>query len=126
VAFVRSAGPRCLVTTSATAATVREAQATFGGDRVATAIESVLAAVAIGAVDMLGVRRLLIAGGETSGAVTSALGVESLIIGPQVSPGLPWAVCEAQTGSTPALALLLKSGNFGAANLFTTAWEACA
>ena len=54
-------------------------------------------------------RRLVVAGGETSGAVVQALGINALRIGPQIDPGVPWT---ASLGE-PRLALALKSGNFG-------------
>jgi uncharacterized protein YgbK (DUF1537 family) len=63
------------------------------------------------------VRRLVVAGGETSGAVVSALGVEALAIGPPIDPGVPWTVA---TGRE-RLALALKSGNFGTVDFFTKA-----
>lgn len=65
-----------------------------------------------------GVRRLVVAGGETSGAVVSALGVEGLHIGDEIDPGVPWTF---SIGS-PTLALALKSGNFGAPDFFTKAF----
>jgi uncharacterized protein YgbK (DUF1537 family) len=64
------------------------------------------------------VRRFVVAGGETSGAVVSALGVTSLRIGPEIDPGVPWT---ASIGDKPLL-LALKSGNFGAPDFFTKAF----
>jgi len=61
-----------------------------------------------------GVARLVVAGGETSGAVVQALGVEALAIGPEIDPGVPWTT---SIGPRP-LALALKSGNFGAEDFF--------
>jgi uncharacterized protein YgbK (DUF1537 family) len=66
-----------------------------------------------------GVRRLVIAGGETSGAVVSALGVEGLHIGREIDPGVPWTFSIGE----PRLALALKSGNFGTKDFFTKAFE---
>ena len=66
-----------------------------------------------------GVRRLVIAGGETSGAVVSALGVEGLHIGQEIDPGVPWTFSIGE----PTLALALKSGNFGTSDFFTKAFE---
>ncbi len=57
------------------------------------------------------------AGGETSGAVVSALGVTALRIGPEIDPGVPWT----ETLGTRRLALALKSGNFGGDDFFTKA-----
>ena len=64
-------------------------------------------------------RRLIVAGGETSGAVVAAFGVGALAIGPEIDPGVPWT----RTMSGPPLALALKSGNFGAPDFFLKAWE---
>lgn len=64
-----------------------------------------------------GVRRLVVAGGETSGAVVSALGLGALAVGPEIDPGVPVLVSE---GPDP-LALALKSGNFGAPDFFAKA-----
>ncbi len=66
-----------------------------------------------------GVRRLVVAGGETSGAVVSALGVEGLHIGSEIDPGVPWTFSIGE----PRLALALKSGNFGTEDFFTKAFE---
>ncbi|GAA5168827.1 3-oxo-tetronate kinase [Ornithinimicrobium tianjinense] len=63
-----------------------------------------------------GVRRFVVAGGETSGAVTGALGVTGFEIGPQIAPGVPWVRA---LGSGVELAL--KSGNFGDPDFFATA-----
>jgi uncharacterized protein YgbK (DUF1537 family) len=65
------------------------------------------------------VRKLVVAGGETSGAVVQALGVKALRIGPQIDPGVPWTMGL----GNPPLALALKSGNFGAPDFFTKALE---
>ncbi|MDH4093875.1 MAG: four-carbon acid sugar kinase family protein [Betaproteobacteria bacterium] len=67
-----------------------------------------------------GVRRFVVAGGETSGAVAEALGVRALAIGPEIAPGVPWT---AALGGEPML-LALKSGNFGGPDFFTRAFEA--
>ena len=64
-----------------------------------------------------GVRKLVVAGGETSGAVVGALGVNALDVGPQIAPGVPWTFA---CGATP-LALALKSGNFGQDDFFARA-----
>jgi uncharacterized protein YgbK (DUF1537 family) len=66
------------------------------------------------------VRRLVVAGGETSGAVVSRLRVRSLLIGAEIDPGVPWTYAE--RGGAPALKLALKSGNFGAPDFFMRAF----
>ena len=58
------------------------------------------------------------AGGETSGAVTQALGVDHLEIGQEIAPGVPWTFCET---AGHRIALTLKSGNFGAETFFADA-----
>ena len=83
-------------------------------------VEHALAAMACGLVEH-GVRRLVVAGGETSGAVVQALGVRQLAIGPQIDPGVPWTW--ARTASGVPLHLALKSGNFGTTDFFTKAFD---
>ena len=92
-------------------------QAKYGVEKSSLAIEQTMAALARGLVDA-GVRRLVVAGGETSGAVVKALDVTALRIGPEIDPGVPWT---ASVGNRPLL-LALKSGNFGAPDFFTKAF----
>ncbi|PJJ72869.1 uncharacterized protein YgbK (DUF1537 family) [Diaminobutyricimonas aerilata] len=99
---------------------VRRAQTELGVERAAGLVEDALARIAVHAVDRSGVRRLIVAGGETSGAVAAALGATTLRIGRLAAPGVPWAVADREG---VLVALLLKSGNFGGRDLFTTAWE---
>ena len=66
-----------------------------------------------------GVRKFVVAGGETAGAVVEALGVRALGIGPEIDPGVPWTVAQ---GGEPYL-LALKSGNFGSPEFFAKALE---
>jgi uncharacterized protein YgbK (DUF1537 family) len=83
-----AAGP-VLVYATAEPAEVKAVQAELGVDRAGFLVETRLATVAQGLVDA-GVRRLVVAGGETSGAVVQALGVQSLRIGAPIDPGVPW------------------------------------
>jgi len=69
-----------------------------------------------------GVRRLVVAGGETSGAVVLALGVAQLRIGAAICPGVPWTQA-ALPGSGEPLLLALKSGNFGGPDFFVQALQ---
>ncbi|MFG2427469.1 3-oxo-tetronate kinase [Streptomyces sp. NPDC048590] len=85
-------------------------------------VERALSACAADLVEA-GARRLLVAGGETSGAVVTALGVRTLSIGAPISPGVTWARARGR-GRTVDLAL--KSGNFGGTAIFTEAWSALA
>ena len=89
----------------------------FGTERSAAAIERFFGELATGAV-AAGVTRLVSAGGETSGAVVSALGLEALGIGPMIDPGVPALRAE---GAGGAYAVALKSGNFGAEDFFDKA-----
>ncbi len=98
---------------------VAAVQTELGAHAVARSVESVLAAIAQRLVSECGVRRLIVAGGETSGAVVSLLGVRALRIGPRIAAGVPWT--ESLDG--PSLMLALKSGNFGQADFFQRAIE---
>jgi uncharacterized protein YgbK (DUF1537 family) len=82
-------------------------------------LQQALAAIACGLLDQ-GVGQLVVAGGETSGAVVQALGIEQLAVGPQIDPGVPWMVARSQARQTP-LAIALKSGNFGSIDFFAKA-----
>ena len=92
---------------------VAAVQARLGQAHAASLIENAFATIAAALVER-GVRRLVVAGGETSGAVVQALGITALRIGPQIDPGVPWT---ASIG-TPSIALALKSGNFGTEDFF--------
>jgi uncharacterized protein YgbK (DUF1537 family) len=107
-----------LVYATAPPAAVQAVQARLGAERAGALVEQALARVAQGLVG-LGVRQLVLAGGETSGACIAALGIAQLRIGPQIDPGVPW--CHAQAGPV-ALHLALKSGNFGGPDFFTRAF----
>ncbi|MDR3222091.1 MAG: hypothetical protein LBU46_08840, partial [Candidatus Accumulibacter sp.] len=81
-----------------------------------------LAAIAKGIV-ALGVGQLIVAGGETAGAVVKALGVTGLRIGPEIDPGVPWTTALTENTGEQPIALALKSGNFGAPDFFLKAWN---
>jgi len=116
-AFVlANTGRSPLVYSSAHTAAVAAAQQCFGREAVAQAIERFFADTAVKLVAG-GVRRLVVAGGETSGAVVAALGLTHVSIGPEIDPGVPMLV----SGGKPALALTLKSGNFGGRDFFERA-----
>jgi uncharacterized protein YgbK (DUF1537 family) len=73
----------------------------------------------------MGVRQLVVAGGETSGACVQALGIAQMQIGPQIDPGVPW--CHARASAADAgLHIALKSGNFGTDDFFTKAFTVLA
>ena len=116
VRFARDAGDSMpLIYSSADPETVRAAQAKYGREAVAARLEALMAAIARGLV-AAGVTRLVVAGGETSGAVVEGLGVEALEIGPEIDPGVP-----AMKAFARPLALVLKSGNFGREDFFARA-----
>ena len=81
--------------------------------------ERALAKIATEIVDR-GVNRLVLAGGETSGAVVRALGITQLEIGPEIDPGVPWTFARARGQD---IAVAMKSGNFGSEQFFTEAWD---
>jgi uncharacterized protein YgbK (DUF1537 family) len=97
---------------------VKALQTKYGIEKSSHAIEGTMAALAQGLVGA-GVNRLVVAGGETSGAVVGALDVTALRIGREIDPGVPWT---ASVGGKPLL-LALKSGNFGAPDFFTKAFH---
>ena len=112
-------GP-ALVYSSSDPEAVRAVQARLGVEAAGALVERTLAGIARGLVER-GVRRLVVAGGETSGAVVQALGVEKLRIGPQIDPGVPWCAAHSPAaGGTIHVAL--KSGNFGTPDFFTKAF----
>jgi uncharacterized protein YgbK (DUF1537 family) len=93
-------------------------QALLGRDAAGALVERAMAGIAEGLV-ATGVRRLIVAGGETSGAIVTRLGVQRLRIGAEIDPGVPWTLAE---GRGPAMRLALKSGNFGARDFFMKAF----
>ncbi|MEU0372950.1 3-oxo-tetronate kinase [Streptomyces sp. NPDC006283] len=109
-----------LVYSTETPDTVRTVQGRLGAAEAGELVERTLARVAQGLVER-GVRRLVVAGGETSGAVVQALGLTGLRIGPQIDPGVPWCAAALPDGET--LHVTLKSGNFGGPDFFTAALD---
>jgi uncharacterized protein YgbK (DUF1537 family) len=109
-------GEAPLVYSSAPSEKVRALQAAHGREAIAAALDALFAETAARLV-YDGVRRLVVAGGETSGAIVSALSLDALAIGPEIDPGVP---ALAAADGRP-LALALKSGNFGAPDFFAKA-----
>jgi uncharacterized protein YgbK (DUF1537 family) len=93
---------------------LRRSQEILGIDRASEINETAMGLIARG-LTTRGVRRLVVAGGETSGAVVSALHVAGGLIGEEAAPGVPWIY----TTDQEPVALLLKSGNFGDPGLLT-------
>ncbi|MEO0484551.1 MAG: 3-oxo-tetronate kinase [Pseudomonadota bacterium] len=116
-AWARDQAAPALLYSSADPAVVAAAQRAHGTERVATAIETCHAATARALVGQ-GVTRLIVAGGETSGAVVEALAPSGFAIGPRIAAGVP-ALRSLDTG----LALALKSGNFGGPDFFAEALD---
>jgi uncharacterized protein YgbK (DUF1537 family) len=110
-------GPVLVYSTAAPEA-VKAVQQRLGANDAGTLVERALAEIARGLV-AAGVRQLIVAGGETSGAVVQALDVRTLRIGRQIDPGVPWTLTD---GPAPVL-LALKSGNFGGVDFFTRAFR---
>jgi 3-dehydrotetronate 4-kinase len=110
------AGGAVLVYTSAAPEEVARVQERLGASKAGAAAEALLAEVARRAVDA-GARRVVVAGGETSGAVMQALGIRALAVGAEIAPGVPWMT----SVDEPHLALALKSGNFGGPDFFLEA-----
>lgn len=116
--LAQPADPAPLVHATAAPDVVQRLQAAHGAERVSEAVESLFGWLA-SELRGSGVRRFVVAGGETSGAVTTALGVEGFHVGPQIAPGVPWVRSLDDT-----IELALKSGNFGDADFFTRAQQA--
>ena len=108
-----------LVYATADAQQLQTVQAELGAMQAGALVETCVAQIARGLVEH-GVRRLVVAGGETSGAVVQALGVTQLRIGAAICPGVPWTQADTSSAGT-RLHLALKSGNFGGPDFFTEA-----
>lgn len=116
LAFARGADQTVLIYATSTPDEVKAVQEKLGAERAGAMVEEALGLIAKGLLDA-GVRRFVVAGGETSGSVVQALGVQLLKIGAQIDPGVPATVSD---GEQP-LALALKSGNFGTRDFFAKA-----
>ena len=116
VAFARENEHTVLIYATSTPDEVKAVQQQLGVERAGTLVENALGEIAQ-ALRESGVRRFVVAGGETSGAVVKALGVQLLHIGAQIDPGVPATVSDTQE----PLALALKSGNFGGRDFFAKA-----
>jgi uncharacterized protein YgbK (DUF1537 family) len=119
-----AAGAPILVYATAEPEQVANAQATLGRERAGALVEQALAEVAVALVAG-GVRRLVVAGGETSGACVQRLGLRTLRIGPQIDPGVPWCHAPEAAGGA-GLHVALKSGNFGGIDFFSRAFDVLA
>ena len=139
-----------LVYSTADSAAIQAVQNQLGVQEAGELVERTLAAIAEGLV-ALGVRQLIVAGGETSGACVQALGITQMQIGPQIAPGVPWCFSKPPRSALPVLPvppgdrarlgvarrladdedgdgdgglhIALKSGNFGSEDFFTDAFK---
>jgi uncharacterized protein YgbK (DUF1537 family) len=107
-----------LIASSSPPEVVDAFQARHGREAGGRAIEQAMARIAAGLVDH-GVRRLVVAGGETSGAVVDRLRIPAFIVGPEIAARVPVL----RTVGTKDMLLALKSGNFGGADFFADALE---
>lgn len=107
-----------LVYASADPEEVARTQQKYGVEKAGSLVENVMGETAVALVNS-GLRKFIVAGGETSGAVVEALDIKGLRIGPEIDPGVPWT--ESIGGNSIALAL--KSGNFGADDFFVKALD---
>ncbi|HEY0235464.1 MAG TPA: 3-oxo-tetronate kinase, partial [Afipia sp.] len=117
-AAARIAKGPVLISSSAAPAEVSRLQALHGREAAGHAIEQSLAAIAEGLVER-GVRRLVVAGGETSGAVVDRLRIPAFQLGPEIAPGVP--VLRTIGGDRGDMLIALKSGNFGGIDFFADA-----
>ena len=109
-----------LVYASGTPENVQAVQSKLGVATAGAVVEAAFAKIAQQAAALPQTNRLIVAGGETSGAVVSALGVAALQIGLEIDPGVPWTL-PLDTEGNALLPMALKSGNFGAIDFFNKA-----
>ena len=122
VDYARNHDEAVLIYATSSPNEVKIVQKELGAETAGRLVEDALASIARMLRDA-GVRKFVVAGGETSGAVVQALGIRSLRIGPQIDPGVPATQSVATNGDVP-LALALKSGNFGTTDFFEKALKA--
>jgi len=109
-----------LVYATADSESVTKAQNEIGVEAAGNIVENALAQLAQDSID-LGVRQLVVAGGESSGAVAQALKLKSLRVGTEITPGVPWTYADI---ANETFAIALKSGNFGEEHFFSEAFTA--
>lgn len=114
-----------LVYSTAQSDAVKSVQSRLGVEEAGAMVERTVAAIARGLVEQ-GVRQLVVAGGETSGACVQALQIAQMQIGSQIDPGVPWCHAHSPAAGAEGLHVTLKSGNFGGVDFFTRAFEVLA
>lgn len=112
-----SEGPAPLIYATSGPEEVQRLQESYGAETTSNVIEGFFGRLAEALADF-GVERMIVAGGETSGAVTTALKVDGFEVGPTIAPGVPWV--RSLNGS---IDLALKSGNFGTVDFFSEAQQ---
>ncbi|WP_199086876.1 3-oxo-tetronate kinase [Bosea sp. ASV33] len=117
-ALAQPADKPFLVYSSDDPAEVAAVQDKLGREKAGSIVEHAFAELARRLSDG-GVTRLLVAGGETSGATVLGLGIRTLGIGPEIDPGVPWT----RVVDGPEMVVALKSGNFGTPDFFLKAWS---
>ena len=110
-----------LIYSTADANAVKSVQGRLGVEEAGKLVEHTMATIARGLVER-GVRQLVVAGGETSGACVKALHITQMKIGGQIDPGVPWCHATSDAAGDEGLHLTLKSGNFGADDFFIQAF----
>jgi 3-dehydrotetronate 4-kinase len=110
-----------LIYSTAQSDALKSVQNQLGAEAAGAMVEETLARIARGLVQM-GVRQLIVAGGETSGACVQALNVAQMQIGTQIDPGVPWCHAQSDAADSAGLHLTLKSGNFGTDDFFVKAF----
>jgi uncharacterized protein YgbK (DUF1537 family) len=103
-----------LIYTSLSPSELTRVHQLIGVQRSARILEEAISLIAVGLIAR-GVKRIVAAGGETSGAIVGALQIQEGLIGPEAAPGVPWILTE------HGVSLLLKSGNFGEPDLLAAA-----
>ncbi len=120
-----------LIYSSDTPENVSGVQNELGRQHAGELVEIAMGRLAVGLREH-GVTRMIVAGGETSGAVIEALGVKAIEIGPEIDPGVPWtretspggtAGAQANADAASGMVFAFKSGNFGASDFFLRAWD---
>ncbi|NYF12509.1 uncharacterized protein YgbK (DUF1537 family) [Pseudoclavibacter sp. JAI123] len=97
---------------------LRAVQDALGTGTASDILETAMGLIAVG-LRARGTARVIVAGGETSGAVVTSLGIQGALIGAEIAPGVPWI----HTVDETPISLLLKSGNFGDVGFLAEALE---
>ena len=116
ISLLPTDGTTALIYSSATPEEIKNLQSKYKGNVVAEKIEQLFATIAKLLVSD-GYKKIVVAGGETSGAVVSALNIDAFDIGTEIDPGVP----ALSTHNDQPIAMALKSGNFGAEDFFAKA-----